>query len=66
MELVVKNPSANAGDIRDAGLIPGSGRPPGGGHGNPPQYSFLKTPLDRGTWWATVYSVAELDMTEVT
>ena len=66
MELVVKNPSANAGDIRDAGLIPGSGRPPGGGHGNPPQYSFLETPLDRGTWWATVYSVAELDMTEVT
>ena len=63
---MVKNPSANAGDIRDAGLIPGSGRPPGGGHGNPPQYSFLKTPLDRGTWWATVYSVAELDMTEVT
>ena len=66
MELVVKNPSANAGDIRDAGSIPGSGRPPGGGHGNPPQYSFLETPLDRGTWWATVYSVAELDMTEVT
>ena len=63
---MVKNPSTNAGDIRDAGLIPGSGRPPGGGHGNPPQYSFLKTPLDRGTWWATVYSVAELDMTEVT
>ena len=63
---MVKNPSANAGDIRDAGLIPGSGRPPGGGHGNPPQYSFLETPLDRGTWWATVYSVAELDMTEVT
>ena len=63
---MVKNPSANAGDIRDAGSIPGSGRPPGGGHGNPPQYSFLETPLDRGTWWATVYSVAELDMTEVT
>ena len=63
---MVKNPSANAGDVRDAGSIPGSGRPPGGGHGNPPQYSCLETPLDRGTWWATVYSVAELDMTEVT
>ena len=63
---MVKNPSANAGDVRDSGSIPGSGRPPGGGHGNPPQYSCLETPLDRGTWWATVYSVAELDMTEVT
>ena len=63
---MVKNPSANAGDVRDSGSIPGSGRPPGGGHGNPPQYSCLETPLERGTWWATVYSVAELDMTEVT
>ena len=63
---MVKNPSANAGDVRDSSSIPGLGRPPGGGHGNPPQYSCLETPLDRGTWWATVYSVAELDMTEVT
>ena len=42
--LVVKKPPANAGDIRDAGLIPGSGRSPGGGHGNPPQYSYLENP----------------------
>ena len=42
--LVVKNPPANAGDIRDAGLIPGSGRPPGGGRGNPLQYSCLENP----------------------
>ena len=42
--LVVKKPPANAGDIRDAGLIPGSGRSPGGGHGNPLQYSYLENP----------------------
>ena len=46
--LVVKNPPANAGDIRDAGLIPGSGRSPGGGHGNPLQHSCLENPMDRG------------------
>ena len=44
MAIVVKNPPANAGDKRDAGLIPGSGRSPGGGHGNPLQYSCLKIP----------------------
>ena len=44
MALVVKNPSANAGDIRDAGLIPGFGRSPGGGHGNPLQYSCVENP----------------------
>ena len=53
--LVVRNPPANAGEVRDAGLSPGSGRSPGGGHGNPLQYSCLKNPMDRGTWWATVY-----------
>ena len=47
---VVKNLSANAGDVREAGLIPGSGRSPGGGHGNPLQYSCLENPLDRGAW----------------
>ena len=57
--LVVKNPPANAGDIRDSGSIPGSGRPPGGGHGNPLQYSCLENPMDRGIWWATVHSVAK-------
>ena len=46
--LVVKNPSANAGDIRDAGLIPGWGRAPGGGHGNRSHYSCLENPIDRG------------------
>ena len=46
----VKNPPANAGDIRDVGLIPGLGRSPGGGHGNPLQYSCLKNPMDQGAW----------------
>ena len=46
--LVVKNPPANAGDIRDMGLIPGLGRSLGGGHGNPHYYSFLENPMDRG------------------
>ena len=56
--LVVKNPPANAGDIRDAGSIPGLGRAPGGGHGSPPQYSCLENPMDRGAWWqATVHGV---------
>ena len=48
------------------GSIPVSGRSPGGGHGNPLQYSCLENPTDRGAWWATVHRVAELDMTEVT
>ena len=50
MDQQVKNPSPSAGDIRDAGLIPGSGRSFGGGNGNPLQYSSLKNPMDRGTW----------------
>ena len=57
--LMVKIPPANAGDIRDVGLIPGSGRSPGGGHGNPLQYSCLENPMDRGAWWATVHRVAK-------
>ena len=52
MVLVVKNPPANAGDIRDMGLIPGSGRSPGRGHGNPLQYAYLESSMDRGAWWA--------------
>ena len=52
MVLVVKNPGANAGDIRDTGVIPGLGGSPGGGHGNPLQYSCLGNPRDRGVWWA--------------
>ena len=57
--LVVKNPSANAGDARDVGSIPGSGRSPGGGHGNPLQYSCLENPMDRGAWQATVHGAAK-------
>jgi hypothetical protein len=49
---VVKNPPSKAGDLRDAGSIPGSGRFPGEGNGNPFQYSGLENSLDRGTWWA--------------
>ena len=58
MALEVKNSSVNAGDIRNMGLIPGSGGSPGGGHGNPLQYSFLKNPMDRGASWATVLGIA--------
>jgi len=57
--LEVKNLPANAGDIRDAGLIPGSGRSPGGGHGIPLQYSCLENPMDKGAWRATVHRVSE-------
>ena len=54
--LVAKNPSANAGGV---GLIPGSGRSPGEGNGNPLQYSCLENPMDRGAWRATVPGVAK-------
>ena len=64
--LVVKNPSDNVGDIRDASSIPGLGRSPGGGNGNPLQYSCLENPMERGAWQATVHGIAESDMTEVT
>ena len=57
--LVVKHLLANAEDERDAGLIPGSGRSPGGRHGNPFQYSCLENPMDRGAWWATVHRVTK-------
>ena len=56
---VVKNPPVNAGDLRDAGLLPGSGRSPVGGHGNPLQDSCLENPTDRGTWRAKVYRVTK-------
>ena len=49
-----------------SGSIPGSGRFPGGGNGNPLQYSYLGNPMDRGAWWATFHGVAESDKTEVT
>ena len=60
MVLVVKNPSASARDVRDVGSSPGSGRFPGGGHGNPLQYSCLENPMDRGAWQATVHRVAKI------
>ena len=63
----VKNPPANAGDIGDMDLIPGLGRSPGGGNGNPFQYSCLENPMDRGVWLATVHGVTKgSDMTETT
>ena len=62
---MVKNPPVNGGDVRDAGSIPGSGRSPGGGYDNPLQYSYLKNPIDRGAWWASVHRVSkESDTTE--
>jgi len=57
--LVVKNLPVKAGDIKDAGSIPGSERSPGGGHGNPLQYSCLENPLERGAWWVTVHRVTK-------
>ena len=57
MALFVKDPPANAGGIRDTGWNPGSGRSPGGAHGNPLQYSCLENPKDRGAWWAIVHEV---------
>ena len=65
MALQVKNLPANAGDPRDVRLIPGLGRSPGGGNGNPLQYSCLENPMGRGASWATVHGFAkELDMTQ--
>ena len=57
--LVVKNLPVNAGNIKDVGSIPGLGRFPGGGHGNPLQYSCLENPTDRGAWRTTVHGVAK-------
>ena len=57
MALVVKNLPAKEGEVIDVGSIPGSGRFPGGGHGNPLQYSGLENPMDRGAWQATVHRV---------
>ena len=59
MVLVVKNPPATAGDIRDTGSIPRWRRSPGGGNGNSIQYSCLENPLDRGAWWSMVYGVTK-------
>ena len=56
---MVKNPPAKAGDARDVGSIPGLGRSPGGGNGNPFQYSCLENSMDRGVWWATVHEATK-------
>ena len=67
MAQLVKNLPANIGDTRDAGSIPGSGRSPGVGNGNPLHYYCLQNPMDRGAWQTTVHGVTkELDMTEHT
>ena len=66
MAVEVKNLPANAEGIRDMGSILGLERSPGGGHGNPLQYSCLENPMDRGARWATVHKVAKSDMTEAT
>ena len=57
MALVVKNLPANAGDARDAGSIPGTGRSPGVGNGNPLQYSCLENPMNKGAWLSTVHGI---------
>ena len=59
MVLVVKNPPANAGDIRDVDSIPATGKSPGGGPGNPLQYSCLENPMDREAWKAVVHTVTK-------
>ena len=59
MALVVKNLPANAGNVRDADSIPGSGRSLEGGNDNPLQYSYLENPIDRGVWQATIHGVAK-------
>ena len=61
---MIKNVPANEGHAKDMGLIPGSRRSPGGGHGNPFQFSCLENSMDRGAWRAIVHRVAELDTTE--
>ena len=62
---MLKNPAASTGGAREMGSIPGSGRSPGGGHGNPLQYSCLEKSMDRGVWWAIVHRVSkESDTTE--
>ena len=62
--LLVKNPPASRGDVRDMDSSPGLGRSPGRGHGNSLQYSCLENPIDQGAWWATLHGVTkELDTT---
>ena len=60
--LMVKNPPASAGDLRDVGLVGGSGRSPGGGHDNPLHYSCLENSVNREVWPATVHGIAKSQM----
>ena len=59
MAPVIKNSPASAGDTRNESSVPGSGRSPGGGHGNPLQYFCLENSMDRGAWWTTVHEIAK-------
>ena len=59
---MIKNPAANAGEIREAGLILGLGRSPGGEHDNPLQYFCLENSMDRGAWWVTVHGMAKIQI----
>ena len=59
MALMVRNPPSDAEDVRDTGSIPGLGRSPGEGNGNPLQYSCLGNPMDKGAWWTIVRGVAK-------
>ena len=62
---MVKSLLVNAGDVRDMGSMPGLGRSPGGGHGNPFQYSCLENPMDRGAWQASVHRVIAQNQTRL-
>ena len=64
MVLLVRNLPANSGDIRDEGLIPGSGRSSGGGHSYPLQYYYLENSMDRRAWWVTAHRIAKSWVTE--
>ena len=63
---MVKNPPVNSRDARDAGLIPGSGKSPAGGNGNPLQFSCLENSVDRGVWCVSLWVCKESDTTEET
>ena len=64
--LVVKNPLVNAGDVRDAGLNPGSGRPPEGGNGNLLQYFCLENPINKEVWWTALHGLQRVRRVSVT
>ena len=64
--VVKKKMPSSAADVRDMGSIPGLGRSPGGGHGNPLQHSCLENPMQRGAWQTAVHRIAESDKTEIT